>query len=138
MRRNKAWTRKLADSALALPAPEPESERQPTPVASDTEDHGIETEDQKRLARLGKKKAAAASQRAPAGSHPMSTRSSNGSRAGGFRGVVGSGSIGYVCDKSSPSRKPGSQSFSSAEVFLSHPIQQVQWQSVTTVTPYGT
>jgi hypothetical protein len=42
------------------------------------------------------------------------------SRAGGLRGVVGSGLTGYVCDMWSPSSKPGSQSFSSAEVFL-HP-----------------
>jgi hypothetical protein len=82
---------------------------------SDTENHEEMTEDQKRLARVGKKKAAA-SQRAPAGfptqeakaSHPMVTRTREASRAGGLRGVVGSGSTGYVCDKSSPSSKPGS------------------------------
>jgi hypothetical protein len=33
---------------------------------------------------------------------------SGGSGAGGFRGVDGSGSIGAVCDLSSPARKPGS------------------------------
>jgi hypothetical protein len=87
MRKNKAWTRKLADAALALPAPEPE--RHPTPMSSDTEDQGFITEDQKRIARSAQKKAgvgksltrsravtdptppsvpmAAASQRAPAG-----------------------------------------------------------------------
>jgi hypothetical protein len=57
-------------------------------------------------------------------SHPMATRSREASRAGGLRGVVGSGSTGYVCDKSSPSSKPGSESFSSAEIFLPHPIQR--------------
>jgi hypothetical protein len=40
------------------------SSRQPTPVSSDTEDNGELTEDQKRCARVGKKKAVAASQRA--------------------------------------------------------------------------
>jgi hypothetical protein len=30
------------------------------------------------------------------------------SRAGGLRGVTGSGQTGYVCGKSSPSSKPGS------------------------------
>jgi hypothetical protein len=40
-RKNKAWVRRLAESALALPAPEPEKApepRKPTPVNSDTED----------------------------------------------------------------------------------------------------
>jgi hypothetical protein len=60
--------------------------------------------------------------------------STRASRAGRLRGVVGSGSTGYVRDKLSPSSKPGSQSFSSAELFLPHPSQQVQWHSVTTVT----
>jgi hypothetical protein len=40
-------------------------------------------------------------------SHPMETRK-RASRAGSSRGVVGSGKTGYVCDKSSPSSKPGS------------------------------
>jgi hypothetical protein len=61
--------------------------------------------------------------------------STSGSRAGRLRGVVGSWLTGYVCGKSPPSSKPGSQSFSPAEVFLPHPSQQVQWHSVTTVTP---
>jgi hypothetical protein len=60
---------RLSQPPLALPAPE----RQPTPVSSDTEDHADMTEDQKRCARVGKKKATA-SQRASAGSHPMATR----------------------------------------------------------------
>jgi hypothetical protein len=38
----------------------------------------------------------------------METRRQAARRAGGLRGVVGSGSTGYVCDKSSPSSKPGS------------------------------
>jgi hypothetical protein len=42
-------------------------------------------------------------------SHPMATRKKRqASGAGGLRGVVRSGSTGYVCDKSSPSSKPGS------------------------------
>jgi hypothetical protein len=101
-----------APDLKAPPAPEP---RQPTPVSSDREDQDELTEDQKRLARYGKKKAAA-SQRAPAGnptkeaqaSHPMQTRRQEASRAGSLRGVVGSGSTGYVCDELSPSPKPGS------------------------------
>jgi hypothetical protein len=40
--------------------------------------------------------------------HPMATRTRKASGAGGLRGVVGSGSTGYVCDKLSPSSKPGS------------------------------
>jgi hypothetical protein len=125
-RRNKAWVRRLADSALALPAPEPD--RQPTPMSCDTNDQAGMTEDQKRCSPLGMKKAgagktaarsravadpappsrAAVSQRAPAGSHPMSTRLSDGSRAGGFRGVVGSGITGYVRCLLQPFPKPGS------------------------------
>jgi hypothetical protein len=40
-RRNKAWVRRLADSALALPAPEPE--RKPTPLTSpvNSDDEGM-------------------------------------------------------------------------------------------------
>jgi hypothetical protein len=34
--------------------------------------------------------------------------STRASRAGRLRGVVGSGLTGYVCDKWSPSSKPGS------------------------------
>jgi hypothetical protein len=49
-RRNKAWVKKLAESALALPEPE----RKPTPVSSDTEDQEEMTEDQKRKAGLAK------------------------------------------------------------------------------------
>jgi hypothetical protein len=101
--------------AVTGPTSRFEQPRKPTPVSSDTEDQSEMTEDQKRLARFGKKKAAA-SPRAPADnstkeaktSHPMATRSKEASRAGGLRGVVGSGSTGYVCDKSSPSSKPGS------------------------------
>jgi hypothetical protein len=57
----------------------------------------------------------------------------SGSRAGCFRSVVGSGSTGYVCGFMSPFPKPGSQYFSSAEVFLPHSSQRVQWHSATTV-----
>jgi hypothetical protein len=55
VRKNKAWTRKLADAELALPAPEPD--RHPTPISSDTEDQSFMTEDQKRIARPAQKKA---------------------------------------------------------------------------------
>jgi hypothetical protein len=103
-------SRAVADSPSPAPA------RQPTRVTSDTEDHEEMTKDQKRLARLGKKKAAA-SQRAPAGSptkepkasHPMATRTQEANRAGGLRGVVGSGSNGDTCvAQGNPSSKPGS------------------------------
>jgi hypothetical protein len=113
----------------ALPAPEPE--RQPTPVSSYTEDQGEMTENQKRCARIGKKKATATrkasvvqpvpeakaskpviGQESPETkvSKPMRTRrqAKVASGAGGLRGIVGSGSTGYVCDKWSPSSKPGS------------------------------
>jgi hypothetical protein len=40
-------------------------------------------------------------------SHPMQTRGQEASGAGGLRGVVGSGSTGYVCGKLPPSFKPG-------------------------------
>jgi hypothetical protein len=40
--------------------------------------------------------------------YPIVPFSGEGSRAGGFRGVDGSGSIGAVCGSSSPDRKPGS------------------------------
>jgi hypothetical protein len=53
-RKNKKWR---DPNVLALPAPEPD--RKPTPVSSDTEDQGEMSEDQKRLARIGKKKATA-------------------------------------------------------------------------------
>jgi hypothetical protein len=72
MRRNKAWVRKLAEDALALPAPEPQKAlpapdppRQPTPVSYDTEDQEVMTEDQKRVARMAKKKSVAATARVP-------------------------------------------------------------------------
>jgi hypothetical protein len=110
VRQNKAWVKRLAASALALRAP---SERHPTPVSSDTEDHEEMTEDQKRCARTGKKLAAAASPKAPAVkpvqeakaskslvkgqespetkvSKPMATRS-QASRAGSLRPGGGSG-----------------------------------------------
>jgi hypothetical protein len=119
-RRNKAWTSKLAQDALALPAPDPTSKapqdplalpapkRQPTPMSSDAEDQGFQTEDQKRCSRLGKRKAVAASPRAPAEQRkgtkvppptleqqdpktPMVTRRQEASRAGGLRPGSGSG-----------------------------------------------
>jgi hypothetical protein len=138
VRKNKAWVKRLAESAMALPAPKPqkalpapESERQPTPESFDMEDQGEMTDDQKRCARIGKKKAtatrkASAVQPVPEAkaskpvtgqespetkvSKPMRTRrqAKEASGAGSLRGVVGSGSTGYVCDKSSPSSKPGS------------------------------
>jgi hypothetical protein len=88
-----------APELKALPAPEP---RQPTPVLSDTEDHGEMTEDQKRCARTGKKKAAA-SQRASAGSHPMATRTREASRAGGLRPRGGLGQTDTCVSSRNPS-----------------------------------
>jgi hypothetical protein len=43
------------------------------------------------------------------GHHPMATR--HASRAGSLRGVVGSGSTGYVCDFGHPSINPGRNLF---------------------------
>jgi hypothetical protein len=122
VRRNKAWVSKLAESALALPAPEPE--RQPTPMSSDTEDQDFITEDQKRYARVGKKKSVAASQRAPEPkpvpaakaskptkgqespetkvSHPMATRRQEASRAGSLRPGSGSGQTGTCVASRNP------------------------------------
>jgi hypothetical protein len=58
---------------------------------------------------------------------------SHASRAGCLRGVVGSGLNGDTCvAQGNPSSKPGSQSFSSAEVFLPHPSQQVERHSEST------
>jgi hypothetical protein len=139
MRKNKNY-RKAAtvDSKTSVLPPAPI--RLPTPVNSDTEDQGDMTEDQKRCARGGKKRSQKASTQPTKGQEspkPMETRGQAASRAGGLRGAVGSGSTGYVCDKRPPSFKPGSQSFSSAEVFLPHPSQQVQWNSETTVSRFG-
>jgi hypothetical protein len=123
-RRNKAWSRRLADSALALPEPEPE--RKPTPLTSpaNSEDEGMsedqrrQIEEAKRMAQRGVKKPVPEAkapkptkgQESPVAkaTHPMSTRAQEASRAGGLRGVVGSGQTGYVCDKSSPASKPRS------------------------------
>jgi hypothetical protein len=125
-RRNKTWVRRLADSALALPAPEPEPAK-----VSRIEDNlatrsgavaepsiPISTSDS-----MNQDTKAAASPRAPA-VQPKGTKAppptkgqqvpkppmetGRASRAGSLRGVVGSGSTGYVCDKLSPSSKPGS------------------------------
>jgi hypothetical protein len=113
-RRNKAWVRRLADSARALPAPEPE--RKPTPLTSpaNSDDEGM-SENQRRQSEKAKKMSRRSTPRAGKGqespeakaSHPMVTRK-RASGAGSLRGVVGSGQTGYVCDKSSPSSKPGS------------------------------
>jgi hypothetical protein len=88
MRRNKAWTRRLANSALALPAPEPE----PVPEAKASKPVTGQESPETKV------------------SKPMQTRrqAKEASGAGGLRGVVGSWSTGYVCDKLSPSSKPGS------------------------------
>jgi hypothetical protein len=83
----------------------PSSSRTPTPVTSDNEDEDEMSEDQKRLVRFGKRKSAFS--REPA-DYPIVPYSGVGSRAGSFRGVDGSGSIGAVCGSSSPARKPGS------------------------------
>jgi hypothetical protein len=124
-RRNKAWVKKLAGSALALPAPDPEP-RKPTPVSSDTEDQGEMTEDQKRAARIGKKKSVAVTRKAPepkpvpeakASSpvkgqespgtkvpKPMETRSKTASRAGGLRPGGGSGQTDTCVAQGNPSK----------------------------------
>jgi hypothetical protein len=87
----------------------PSSSRTPTPVTSDNEDEEM-SEDQKRLARFGKRKAAFTRLPAdePTKGQQVPNSPKEGSRAGGFRGVDGSGSIGAVRGSSSPARKPGS------------------------------
>jgi hypothetical protein len=129
-RDNKAWVRRLAASALALPGPDSysessltddpadnsiisspvQSERQPTPVGSDNEDQDqYLTEDEKRIRESAKRRAKKGTQPRPEAqaSHPMETRKT-ASGAGSLRGVVCSGQTGYVCGKLSPSSKPGS------------------------------
>jgi hypothetical protein len=91
---------RLSTAPLGLPAPE----RQPTPLSSDTEDQANQTEDQKRCSRTGKEKAAAASQRAPAGSHPMATRTQEASRAGSLRSGGGSGKTDTCVAGGNPSK----------------------------------
>jgi hypothetical protein len=97
--------------------------RTPTPVASDTEDQDEMSEDQKRLARHGKKKAASA-QREPAdrpkgakappptkgqespvakATHPMQTRK-RASGAGGLRPGGGSGQTDTCVAQGNPSK----------------------------------
>jgi hypothetical protein len=114
---------RFTQSPLTLPAPEPT--RQSTPVSSDREDQSEMTDDQKRLARFGKKKAAA-SPRAPAdiptkeqkapkqpvkgqespeakASHPMITRQ-RASGTGGLRSGGGSGSTDTCVAQGNPSK----------------------------------
>jgi hypothetical protein len=107
-----------APELLALPAPEP---RKPTPVSSDTEDQEEMTEDQKRWARTGKKKATTASrnpvpeakasnpvkgQESPETkvSKPMETRAKTASRAGGLRPGGGSGQTDTCVAQGNPSK----------------------------------
>jgi hypothetical protein len=124
-RRNKAWIKRLADSALALPAPEPERKHTPLTSPANSDDEEM-SEDQRRALNLGKKMArrsatkpvpeAKASsprkgQESPETkvSKPMVTRSqTKASGAGGLRGGAGSGQSGTVRGSSSPARKPGS------------------------------
>jgi hypothetical protein len=104
---------------LALPAP---SSRHPTPVSSDTEDHAEMTEDQKWLARFGKKKAAAPpsapadvpkapkrpvkGQEGPGTKVPIPTMAtrSQASGAGGLRPVGGSGQTDTRVARRNPSK----------------------------------
>jgi hypothetical protein len=88
----------------------PASSRTPTPVTSDNEDQDEMSEDQKRLARFGQRKAAFS--REPADNptkgqqvlkYPIVPYSGDGSGAGGFRGVVGSGSMDTCVAQGNPS-----------------------------------
>jgi hypothetical protein len=112
MRKNKHYRKAVTgDSKANVSVPVPEPTRQPTPVNSHTEDQEYMSEDQKRCARSDKRRRQKASTKPKKGQEspkPMETRGQAASRAGGLRGVVGSGSTGYVCDKRSPSSKPGS------------------------------
>jgi hypothetical protein len=125
LRKNKAWTRRIAESALALPAPEPQKPlpapepRQPTPVPSDSEDQDEMSEDQKRAANLGRKMSKRATQKpvpeAKASKpvkgqespgtkvpKPMETRRQAASRAGGLRSGGGSGQTGTCVASGNP------------------------------------
>jgi hypothetical protein len=117
-RKNKHWNGPTVTSVLALFAPEPQKAL-PAPEpqkALPAPSKGRNVTQEKLVpppmqVSAPKPKKAAASQKAPkpmADHHQMVTRGQAASRAGGLRGMVGSGSIGYVCDKSSPSSKPGS------------------------------
>jgi hypothetical protein len=111
----------MANAALALPAPELQGADKSATRLGAVADSAPPPNDPK----------AAASPRAPAGkpierqqaskqptkgqespvakaTHPMATRTRTASGAGSLRSGVGSGSTGYVCDKLSPSSKPGS------------------------------
>jgi hypothetical protein len=129
MRRNKHY-RKAATNLSKTSVPEPvlvpEPQRQPTPVTSDTEDQNEMTEDQKRCAKIGKKKAVAF-QKAPAVQEPvreakaskpvkeqespgtkvpkaMETRRQAAGRAGGLRPGGGSGKTDTCVASGNPSK----------------------------------
>jgi hypothetical protein len=118
-RRNKAWVRRLADSALSLLAPEPEPA-----MGAKTEDNPatrsrVVAEPSALPPSMGfpKGKKAAASQRAPAGTkvppptleqqapeHPMATRTRQASRAGSLRPGGGSGQTDTCVTQGNPSK----------------------------------
>jgi hypothetical protein len=122
-RRNK---NRPPSSSILTTARVPEPVRQPTPANSDNEDPDWMTEDQKRHAKIAKKKAAvpqkAAAEPKPKpttgakapkpkegqespeakASHPMATRKHEASRAGGLRSVGGSGQTGTCVASRNP------------------------------------
>jgi hypothetical protein len=117
-RRNKAWTRKLADAALALPAPELQgaddsATRTRSASRIDSAPPSIPKAAAPLQAPAGKstKKKPMKGQESPVAkaTHPIATRrTQEASGAGILRGGVASGQTGYVCGKLSPSSKPGS------------------------------
>jgi hypothetical protein len=139
-RKNKEWVTKLAQDALALPAPDPNSRPPQDPLALPAPENASVSRSKdtsairsravaessalvpavatsKRVSKVGASPRAPADQskgaKAPPPTKgqqvpkPMETRSA--SRAGGLRGVVGSGSNGDTCvAQGNPSSKPGS------------------------------
>jgi hypothetical protein len=103
LRKNKKFRKATTDDSKAN-APEPA--RQPTPVNSDTEDQEEMTEDQKRCAKIGKKKETRSNQsvKGQESPKPMEMRRQAASRAGGLRSVGGSGQTDTCVAHGSPSK----------------------------------
>jgi hypothetical protein len=119
-RRNKARVKRIAESALALPAPEPEPKRQPTPMTTpvNSDNEGM-SENQRRKAGTAKKMVTRGSKKPVPESQaskprkgqespetkvstPMVTRRQETSRAGGLRSGGGSGQTGTRVAKGNP------------------------------------
>jgi hypothetical protein len=110
MRKNKKYRKAVTDDSKAdvpVPASVPEPTRQPTPVNSDTEDQEYMSEDQKRCAKIGKKKGKKASIQPTKGQEspkPMETRRQAATRAGSLRPVGGPGQKDTCVAQGNPSK----------------------------------